>query len=316
MRGKEKHSLLIAARANLVNKMTLKKWTKRHDGTFGTKQMDAFSRILIVELEFEQPVGRLGTNIAFCNVHLHHDTAKRVQRCASFFAELAECLQEHNVTFLGGDFNMAFTQVVPIFRSCGLAINLAAWYPWKSTADGSFGFDSMGIFVIHKAAIVIPHFTMEDLNFWDSTITMDEYDAIRAPPGQLASSYRPQSNTFRQHMEGMLTQAPAVAELVQRHGTKLDGSADCLKCKEKRLDKRLWMVNNTNPYGAHFPLVTFTKQGSHRSAERVYARRGRNYAGRGGARGGARNNDRAWNNDRGWNNSGWSDTWNNDRGWW
>ena len=161
-------SLLIVARASIVQAMRLLLFRLRHDGLYKVKtkankkkkekgkprKKMAVTRIMVVSMQmrFYRDAGGGGA-VVTVNVHLHHETAKKGVEEGShslklFFDELAEHITKYCARFLAGDFNMALFQVVPELRARGIQINLAAWFPWKKEATQEVVIDSCAIFVI------------------------------------------------------------------------------------------------------------------------------------------------------------------------
>ena len=69
---------------------------------------------------------------------------------------------EHKVGVLVGDFNMSF-MVIPGLRSRGATIDLAAWYPWK-TSLGTPCADSCDIFCLRKPGVFKLEVGLPDLH--------------------------------------------------------------------------------------------------------------------------------------------------------
>ena len=87
LRGKEEHSLCVAARANVCIQVMLKHWERRLDGTYkkskGGPRKCAYTRVMVAQIEFDEPNAHFGREITVCVVHLHHMTAKKQQGVAS-----------------------------------------------------------------------------------------------------------------------------------------------------------------------------------------------------------------------------------------
>ena len=97
------------------------------------------------------------TTISLMQVHLHHLTAKKevgdgARALATFWNEMAEAIMEFKVRIFSGDFNMALFQVVPEMRARGVAVNLAAWYPYQVPGEQGPRIDSMGVFLVGRCA--------------------------------------------------------------------------------------------------------------------------------------------------------------------
>ena len=78
-------------------------------------KVDAWSRILVAELEFWRPIAGL-SYLRVASVHMHRHPAARRQGFRAgaddFWAGLHHRLQKSNVHIVGGDFNMSMYDVV------------------------------------------------------------------------------------------------------------------------------------------------------------------------------------------------------------
>ena len=104
---------------------------------------------MIAKVTLDHGIGYLGATHVVMAMHLHNHMAN-----GRWPAKLKECwpwlaakLRKFNVRVLMGDFNMSLFELAPQLRSCGVVIDVAAWYPCKST-DGEPMADSCGIFFI------------------------------------------------------------------------------------------------------------------------------------------------------------------------
>ena len=159
IRGKEEHSLCVAARANVCRRVELKYWERRLDGRYKVFRSDltknAYTRVMIAEIEYDEPNAHFGTEITVCVVHLHHRTAKREsgggfrESWDKFWPFLADLLRNYNVSILCGDFNMSLLCLVPQLRNhYNIEEETAACYFWKGL-DGTPCVDSCGIWFVN-----------------------------------------------------------------------------------------------------------------------------------------------------------------------
>ena len=84
-------------------------------------------------------------------VHGHYMTMKMQLKREDYnewWDKIHAMIQQHDVNFLVGDFNMSLTQVVPQLRKRGLQIDTISWYPWLHLEENCLGMDSMAIFYI------------------------------------------------------------------------------------------------------------------------------------------------------------------------
>ena len=159
LRGREEHSLCVAARANVCRQVVLKYWERRLDGQYKTrsngKLKNAYTRVMVAQIEFDNTNAHFGKEITVCVVHMHHMTAKQQkgdgfkQSWDSFWPFLADLLTRHDCNMLCGDFNMSLLCLVPQLRNHhNIQVETAACYFWKGL-DGSPCVDSCGIWFVN-----------------------------------------------------------------------------------------------------------------------------------------------------------------------
>ena len=157
-------SLMSVGRRGLVKGASLLFFRRRWDGIYKKKKKErmATSRIMVVQfhMRFWKLRGGGGgaqegerEGLVTMNVHMHHALAKKEvkdpgRQLLDFWDELATYIVKYGVRVLGGDFNMALFCVVPELRARGVAINLAAWYPWKHELSDAVSIDSEALFII------------------------------------------------------------------------------------------------------------------------------------------------------------------------
>ena len=110
---------------------------------------------MVCTFDWKQNLGYLGKKVNVMGVHGHYHTTKlKLSNTLhdNWRERIKDCIVEHKVNFLVGDFNMSLTQVVPQLRKRGLAIDTCSWYPWLHTdhSEGGYclGMDSCAIFYI------------------------------------------------------------------------------------------------------------------------------------------------------------------------
>ena len=140
--------------------------------------------MLIGRVTLQQGVGFLGKSQVVAVVHFNNNVANTNKgfkdEHTEFMNGLVNWCEHFKVQVLMGDFNMSFFQIVPLFRSCGKTINLAAWYPWKSEEKGPCA-DSCGIFMLTPSVCSLT-VHLDHLHEEDATGILSK-DAL---PGDLA----------------------------------------------------------------------------------------------------------------------------------
>jgi len=291
LRGQEHSSVLLAVRASLGNRLECLYWERQFEGTFkrrggSTTRANAYTRILVGKVHMGWGIGYIGNNHAVAVVHLHHQAAKKPGRLQEWFRELACILRKLDVRILMGNFNMALWEVVPRLRSCGVVLDMAAYYPWKNK-DCKLMTDTCGIFVVGIAAGVRLYHGEGSLHDRDESgllsrqwPTFDERRG-RAPfeihnenggPGKPIESFLPRGMDAATKMRRSFVpsfvhdeNAAVAASPKDDKGEVLPGF---LKVCEKRLDEDNWLMDDGLPYkGSHFPLVCFAHNESRRSPE-------------------------------------------------
>ena len=304
VRGNEERSNLLAVRKNVGRQPELLLWDRVFEGEYKTKKgrANAYSRFLICKVNLTTNVGFFGEAMVIMVVHLHfkvahHDKGLRKNQLA-FWGKLVELIRRYDVCVVMGDLNMSLFKVVPELRSRGLQVDLAAWYPWKSTT-GQCMADSCGIWLINKNAVVTLVVGLDQLHDRDESgiafrnaagyavaRTAGGFDVCdaNAGPGQPLDVYLPKAGTPYEKLAPSLTPTftarnppPAVAGDVKGDG-KGAGKKGAAKgrvyliVKEKRLDRDLWRYKGDNHKGSHFPICAFTNNVGRRSNDRYVAR--------------------------------------------
>ena len=82
-----------------------------------------------------QHVGHFGNEMCIVAVHMRSHLASNSWPATlpGLWTWCHDLCVKHSVDALMGDFNMSFFWVIPELRSRGATIDLAAWYPWKSS---------------------------------------------------------------------------------------------------------------------------------------------------------------------------------------
>ena len=159
LRGREEHSLCVAARANVCSRVVLKYWERRLDGKYKKPSSgptkNAYTRVMVARIEFDEPNAHFGKEITVCVVHMHHMTAKKQpgggfrDSWERFWPFLAGLLTKHDCNILCGDFNMSLFCLVPQLRNhYNIQMETAACYFWKGL-DGTSCVDSCGIWFVN-----------------------------------------------------------------------------------------------------------------------------------------------------------------------
>ena len=310
IRGDEDKSNLLAVRTNTAASMTLVKWERRYEGNYRLKSgsnANAYSRLLVCDIELRHNVGFFGKHMVVAVVHLHnkvanHDKGFREQQ-KKFWPLLRAYIAQYQIDILMGDFNMSLFKVVPELRNGGVKVEMIAWYPWKATGGQAMA-DSCGMFLLNKpcevtlcAGLPMLHEKGEDGIAWNGkagyhgvSVTpggFDVYDAV-AGPGQALDTYLPKAADRIGKIEPSLTHmelpaptpnaAVAVAAAEQKDSTgteELRRTRPFLKIREKRLEAKLWKYQGEHYKGSHFPICAFTHNVGRRSEGRLAERQER-----------------------------------------
>jgi hypothetical protein len=156
-------TLMIVVRSNMAKsikrlqfeRLVAGKTKAIKDGDKVKEVKTCYSRCMVAEISLDQSVGGFGKEIRVMAVHMHNELAnggKWKTAYTQFWARCYDLCKTHNVDVLMGDFNMSLFRVIPEFRSRGVTIDSAAWYPWKSPT-GIPCSDSCGIFCLKKLGI-------------------------------------------------------------------------------------------------------------------------------------------------------------------
>jgi hypothetical protein len=301
LRGEEHASVLIAARTNTASSLKLLHWDRKNEGEYktgGGSKSVAYTRTMIARVELKNNVGFMGRTQTIMCMHLHNHVANNVKsfrrQLVATWPRLAKLINTHGVDVLMGDFNMSLFKVAPELRSCGVEVDMVAWYPWRST-DGHMMSDSQGIFLINKKATIELHVGLECLHAgdpngigWDTggMNLLCHYDVWppNSGPGQTLATYLPKSANYVDKVGPSLAPTyrkealmAAVADTGDTKGDK-EGKSPAhvrphLKIREKRLDPELWTFEGKHRRGAHFPLCAYTNNVGRRSDAAFNARR-------------------------------------------
>ena len=158
LRGVERSSVLLAVRKHNCEKLELKDFLVKNEGTYQSKtgttkrKLQATTRALIAEVSTNKRVGFLGFKHTVMVAHLHFTVAKgqKKEKKDEFIEWFLSKIIQHDVKVVMGDFNMAFWEITGWVRQKkpDVAIDLAAWYGWK-TFDGIPSSDSCGIWILN-----------------------------------------------------------------------------------------------------------------------------------------------------------------------
>ena len=291
-RGNEESACLIAARKDTCTGLDSLDYTIHHDHPYREKGKDkmAKSRFLTCKVSFRQNIGHVGKEVVVLAVHGHFRTMKFEWPSAlkKFWDVLADKIRSRGVKFMAGDFNMSFCEVVKQLQSRGIVCDCCAWYPWRhatmTTHEQSLGLDSIGIFYIGGQVQVSLPWGIDDIDDLTAVADilkdseLDEYEG-QNHPGQHWRAYRSikhkekdTDKDLSQRLRNLLTPSTAVADLQKI--PKRENVLYCpfLRIKQKKMDRREWLVNDGIHNGAHFPLCIFTNNARARSAEKARER--------------------------------------------
>ena len=134
---------LVAVRSTFATEVNVLEWHKTIDGTYkgkltkkqrdnGTDKRDvnAISRVLVVEVTLKQPwSGR--TTVKIANVHLHYMTAKAQGpfklHSQRWWAGFRSIIERYDIDIVAGDFNMSLWYVVPMMRPTRVVALVSAY---------------------------------------------------------------------------------------------------------------------------------------------------------------------------------------------
>jgi len=132
--------LMTAVRVSMASRIERVHWERTNDGLYkkdGGRTV-AVSRVLVTRIHWHVPQAR-ATTLVHMNVHFHYMTAKKATGMDAgnkrFLLMLSNLIKAHEVTVLSGDFNMSVFTIVSQLRTFGIAIDIAAIYPWTASAD-------------------------------------------------------------------------------------------------------------------------------------------------------------------------------------
>ena len=305
LRGNEEHSVLIGVRVGPGTELKLLFWDRRGEGlktTKSGKKFRIYSRCMIARVTLEHSAGALGYEHVVMVNHVHNTIAnlgvnsKKLQATLTW---LANNIKTHKVQVIMGDYNMACFNAVPFFRSCGIVVDVGAWYPFKSLQGVPMS-DSCVILFVNLPGEYRLHHGLDCLHAGDETGLFHKsrsavagrhndarYDRIeeQAGPGMLLRTYQPKGNdvtNWETKIRPFLTPSSESAEVVQRYTyqkaqqdrnfTRDSVAPNFLRMKEKRLDLNKFFVGGTNVGGSHFPLCVFTNNPGRRSENKTYER--------------------------------------------
>ena len=121
-----------------------------------------------------------------------------------FWAWCHKLCVKHSVDVLMGDFSMALFRVTPELRSRGSTIDVAAWYPWKSSV-GEPCADSCAIFCLQKPGLYKLEVGLQNLHADDEdgilalcTFGWESVETAVAGKGKAKNLFRLTSTTARE----------------------------------------------------------------------------------------------------------------------
>ena len=250
-----------------------------------------YSRALSGKIQTDNSIGFIGVSHKVLVIHVHRHLANNVwpNKLKEFWAWLADEARSHTV--LMGDFNMSLFQVVPELRSRGVTIDLAAWFPWKTT-DATPCADSCGIFFLNHPGSLRLVKGLSDLHDQDPSgilwagadktwlgdqrrpvpiqvFATDDYLRFSADagPGFPLTTYMPKGNGVRRALEQTLTPTLSEAQM-----EALRKEYQLPKFREKRLAVELFRHEGEQQRGSHYPLCVFTDNPGWRSPEKFKER--------------------------------------------
>ena len=248
--------------------------------------------------------GALGTSHVVMVNHVHNTIANlgaNSPKLREHMHWLVDKIKRYNVQVIMGDYNMALFHAVALFRSCGIVVNVGAWFPWKDL-DGQPMSDSCGIFFVNLPGEYKLHHGLSCLHTADDTglfynsgpavagrLDGQAYDRIdkNTGPGKPLSTYVPKGKdtdvaNWDAKIRPFLTPCAKSADLVEQYGKiklekkqykRSDVEPNFLRMKEKRLELTHWLVEGRNVGGSHFPLCVFTNNLGRRTPEKISERR-------------------------------------------
>lgn len=165
-------------------------------------QSTSASKVLICKVCLKRQLCILPQEVVVMVLHFHCVTAKgdcgkKAER-TQFLSTIVRLVQEHNVTILMMDANMAMLMVMEALRSSGVRADTVAWWPWQ-LEDGTEGMDSCCILLINQPGRHKLQHDLMQLNqqtLWKDTPLLPSncvHGILRNHPGfgQLTTAYHP-----------------------------------------------------------------------------------------------------------------------------
>ena len=260
------------------------------------KWSPSVSKILIVKIELRRPICILPREPVVMVLHFHFVTAKgesgKKAEQAKLLKTIVRLVEEHEVTLLCTDANMALLLVMEELRSSGVHADTLAWWPWR-LEDGSKGMDSCAIILINHPGSHKPTFGLEKLKndtLWrDANLLPSRVEGGQLRDhhgfGQLTTAYLPKGK-FEASLEAFLRPSVPADELedigrsrgrdaatrgLSEHNLRRYNSA-CLKTRQLPLTQELFLYEGKFPNGCHYPLCMATTMNSRRSAKALAKR--------------------------------------------
>ena len=208
---------------------------------------------MIAKVTLDNSIGYLGSRHVVMAMDLHNYMAngRWPSRLKDFWPWLAAKLKKFQVRVLMGDFNMSLFDLVPNRRSCGVVIDVAAWYPWKSE-DGEPMADSCGIFFIDTPGEYKLHHGLDDIHddtedgvlYIESAVAGSlesrrfDYIPANGGPGQALSCYLPKMKALDDKLKDFLTPSAESAIAVKEAArAAVAAKGDKHTCKGKGKSK-------------------------------------------------------------------------------
>ena len=201
----------------------------------------------------------------------------------AFWTAVVATIKRHNVTFVGGDFNMALFKVVGTLAARGIKATFLGSYAWRQSGGGSgretARFDSLGLFAVKKVSTVARLITMPSIH-GHGDVQLHEFENAQGYPwtSYLGGDAAIRASFSLASTAGKGTRGSGAAS--SRAGpaaataTGDDEEEFVLPhIKQKAIVPEVWDApGGLRGRGAHMPLLFYVGDRSHRSSDRLCAR--------------------------------------------
>ena len=153
----DRQACLIGVREDIGKEITSLLDEDEGNGIFHTRvqKKDKHSKTIIANIELSVGAAFFNKNlVCMCN-HLNNEVAKAGwnscpgQSRAVWLDKIVAYITKYKVDIIFGDYNMFLFHFFKHLRSCGIVVDVAAWFPWK-TLDGTACVDTCCILIVNQ----------------------------------------------------------------------------------------------------------------------------------------------------------------------